>query len=373
MGRDSRLTKIIARVLGPSKSLKAMIVMPSDRGQAALSPPAGDTLVRSVCPPPILIWGAMLLAAASASAHVVSMSSGEFKIDGAKATYEIQIPVYETQTLKDPEHALLDNIHFTSGGSEGHILTRQCAADASTLTCRATYLFNADVDRLQVDSKLHTILAANHVHMLHATKTTGPDAGRSDQAFFDISFQTAELRFHPPSPGETLARDTGSGFWRALSALASILFLTSVVVAATNNRNLAFLLAMFIAGEIGASLFGPRQLSPRFLEAAAALTVAYLAIEVLLLPKAGQRWLVVGLLGAFHGLYFGLFLDAGVQSRTGFLGGMVLGELFVVALLLGARWVFLKAFPGVPWKASRAMAGLLAFIGTSWFVIRMMG
>ena len=71
---------------------------------------------------------------------------------------------------------------------------------------------------------------------------------------------------------------------------------------------------------------------------AAALSVAYLAIEVLLIPKAGQRWLVVGLLGAFHGLYFGLFLDAGVESRTGFLGGVVLGELFSVALLLGARW-----------------------------------
>jgi len=300
------------------------------------------------------------------------MSSGEFKIDGAKATYELQIPVYETQQIRDPEHALLDNIHFSSAGTEAHILTRSCTVDSATLTCKAMYLFNADVDRLNVVCKFHTVLAANHVHMLHATKISGVDAGRSDQAFFDISFQTAELRFHPPSLGELLTRDAISGFWRALSALASILFLSSVLIAAKGRRNLMLLLAMFLAGEIVASLYGPRQLSPRFLEAAAALTVAYLAIEVLLLPNAGQRWLVVGLLGAFHGFYFGLFIDAGVSSKTGFLAGVVLGELFAVAVLLGVRWATAKGFPGVPWEWSRVAATLLFLTGTSWFIIRMM-
>jgi hypothetical protein len=318
---------------------------------------------------PTVLW---LLTGSAALAHVVSMSTGEMKIDGAKGAYELQIPVYETQQIRDPAHTLLDAIHFTGGGAEGHILTRSCSADASTLTCSATYLFNADVDRLQVDCRLHTVLVANHVHMLHATKVSGPDAGRSDQAFFDISFPTAELRFRPPSFWETLARDTGSGFWRALSAFASVLFLISVLVAARDRRNLALLLAMFLAGELAASLYGPRQLSPRFLEAAAALTVAYLAIEVLLLPRAGQRWLVVGLLGAFHGLYFGLFLDAGVTSRTGFLSGVALGELCAIGVLMGGRWIVERAFPRVPWQWSRVLAGMLFLTGTSWFVIRMM-
>ena len=308
----------------------------------------------------------VLAAASAARAHVVSMSSGEFKIDGAKATYEIQVPVYETQGIKDPEHALLDNIHFTGGGSEGRILTRECSATDSTLTCKATYLFNADVDRLAVQSKLHTVLVANHVHMLHASKTKGI----SDQAFLDISFPTAELRFEPPSAAEVLGRNAASGLWRAVSALASILFLISVLIAARDSRNLALLLAMFLLGELAASLYGPRQLSPRFLEAAAALTVAYLAIEVLLLPNAGQRWLVVGLLGAFHGLYFGLFLNAGVSSQAGFLSGVVLGELAAVGLLLGGRWAFRKAFPGL--QASRIAAWLLFLTGASWFAVRMM-
>ncbi len=309
--------------------------------------------------------------ASTAFAHVVSMSSGELKIDGAQGTFEFQIPVYETQALQDPEHALLDGIRFTGGGGPGQILTRACRSDGATLTCKATYLFNADVDRLQVESKLHTVLVANHVHMLRATKISGVDAGRSDQAFFDISFQTAELRFHPPSFGEILARDAGSGLWRAVSALASVLFLTCVLLASNNARNLSLLFVMFILGELAASLIGPRQLSPRFLEAAAALTVAYLAMEILLLPKAGQRWLVVGLLGGFHGLYFALFLNAGVESPAGFLGGVIVGELFIVAVLMGARRAFMKAFPGLP-QASQVVAGVLAGPGLSWFAIRLL-
>ena len=308
------------------------------------------------------------LIVAAANAHVVSMSSGELTIDGAKATYELQIPVYETQQLTDPARTLFDHIHFLGG----QLLTSQCASDGATLTCKATYLFNNDVDRLHVDSKLHTVLVANHVHMLHATKISGPDKGRSDQAFFDISFQTADLRFHPPSMIELLTRDAASGFWRALSALASILFLTSVVVAARGNRNLALLVVMFVISELLASLVGPRQLSPRFLEAAAALTVAYLAIEVLVLPDAGQRWIVVALLGAFHGLYFGLFLEAGVASPVGFLSGVTVSELLVVLLLAGARRLFRRGFPGVPWRLDRAVAGLLFITGAAWFAVRMM-
>ena len=313
----------------------------------------------------------ILLAASSAFAHVVSMSSGEIRIDGAQATYEIRIPLYETQQIRNPEQVLFDNITFSGGGGTGHILTRSCTVNAPDLTCKATYLFNADVDRLGVQCKLHSVLVVNHVHMLIATKLSGPDAGRQDQAFFDISFQAAELRFRPPSFWEKLTRDAGSGFWRALSALASLLFLTSIVVASRGAKELGLLTAMFLAGEIAASLCGPRQLPPRFLEAAAALTVAYLAIEVLLLPKAGQRWLVVGLLGAFHGLYFGLFLDAGITSRFGFLVGVVLGELGALGVLWLGRLVFTRALAGIRWPLDRAVAAGLFLAGALWFAIRM--
>ena len=82
-------------------------------------------------------------------------------------------------------------------------------------------------------------------------------------------------------------------------------------VAARSRKELLYLVGMFVAGQALACVLVPAinwNPAPRFVEAAAALTIAYLAVEVLLLPKAGQRWLVVGVLGVFHGLYLSLFL-----------------------------------------------------------------
>jgi hypothetical protein len=300
-------------------------------------------------------------------AHVVSMSSGEFKITGASATYELQVALYEARDLKDPEHALLDRIHFSSGDVEARILTRSCVTDEAMLTCRATYLFNRDVDRLKIECELYKALVSNHVHMLRATMD-----GRTDQAFFDISFQSAELRFRPPAFWESLMRDIGNGFWRACAAIASLLFLVSIVVAARGTRELGMLALMFAGGELAAALLaGAHQLSPRFLETASALTVAYLAIEVLLLPKAGQRWLVVAVLGAFHGLYFALFLSDATHSG-GFLTGVVMGELVVLGVLRLTAMALVRMFPGVnrQWW-TRLFALLLMLTGISWFVVRM--
>lgn len=55
------------------------------------------------------------------------------------------------------------------------------------------------------------------------------------------------------------------------------------------------------------------------MRAAAALTVAYLAVEILLLPQAGARWAIAGVLGIFHGLFFHLF-----RQNTGYHTGWVL-------------------------------------------------
>ena len=75
------------------------------------------------------------------------------------------------------------------------------------------------------------------------------------------------------------------------------------------------------------------QPAPRFVEAAAALTVAYLAVEILLLPEAGARWLVAGVLGVFHGLYFHLFLQTTGYAPALVLPGAALAELAAIAML----------------------------------------
>ena len=126
-----------------------------------------------------------------------------------------------------------------------------------------------------------------------------------DQAVFDLSFPRATLWFRPPTAMEIAATQTGAGFVRAWGGPVQVLFLAALALAARSGKELVALASMFLAGQVASVLAMPHtgwQPAPRFVEAAAALAVAYLAVEILLLPEAGWRWTIAAMLGLFHGL-----------------------------------------------------------------------
>jgi hypothetical protein len=101
-------------------------------------------------------------------------------------------------------------------------------------------------------------------------------------------------------------------------------------------------------------------------EAAGALTVAYLAVEILLVPQAGARWAIVGVLGAFHGLYLRLFLQATGYHAGYVLGGAAFAEVLVIALLG-------LALCRLPRVVHKLLAGALLAFGLVWFGLRLRG
>ncbi len=313
-------------------------------------------------------WVALLAAALPAMAHVVSMSTGEARIEGARLTYELRIPLYEAAHVKNPGSALLAALRFRSDGRGPRTLERSCREDAATFVCNASYEFPKPVDVLEVECSLPSITVPNHVHLLRAYR-----GDRSDQAAFDASFTTAELRFRPPTAFEQAAFDVGAGFWRAASGPAQFLFLVALILAARDGREMLSLAGMFALGEIvawiGAAWFS-LWISPRFLEAAAALTVAYLAVEVLALPNARSRWAVAGFLGIIHGMYFAMILAAGNWNRWRFLLGVLAGEA-VAGSLLWAVAALLRRAPVPRFRWQSAFASLLLAIGLGWFVLRL--
>jgi len=119
---------------------------------------------------------------------------------------------------------------------------------------------------------------------------------------------------------------------------------------------------MYLAGEWIARPIAPRipwPLAPRFIEAAMALTVAYLAVEILALPAAGKRWAVVLVLGLFHGLAF-------AALPATYLAGATLIQCVLIAILAWAalRW----------WTTMIRRAGAISLlvIGLGWFAMRLM-
>jgi len=311
------------------------------------------------------------MAALPLTAHMVSISTGEIKLNGNRGHYEMRMPWYEVAHVQKPEKTLLASVQFFSGGTEAKLAQSRCRKDEaeSALICEADFEFPSEVGVLEARSRLHTVTVPNHVHVLRAVM-----GDKNDQAVLDLSFPKAELRFRPPTAIETALRETVAGAMRAAGGLAQLLFLAALVIAARSRRELIALTGMFLAGEVITSVLVPGMLwqpAPRFVEAAAALTIAYLAVETLLLPLAGQRWLVVGVLGLIHGLYFALFLSGSEYSAGYVLTGVAVAEVTLIALLalVFSRLAgMLEALRPV----KLASAALLA-VGLGWFFLRLRG
>jgi len=299
----------------------------------------------------------------------MSMSSGDLAISGARAHYELRMPLYEVAHVPDPEHTLLQHIRF----SGARLVRSECHADPARgiYLCAADYEFAEPVDRLDVECTFTAITVPTHVHLLRAS--LGEKLGQKrDEAIFDLAFTRATLRFRPPTAAEIAITQAGAGFVRALGAAVQVLFLAALVLAARSRRELLAIAAMFLFGQAASVLAMAHvawQPAPRFVEAATALAVAYLAVEILLLPQAGARWLVAGVLGALHGLYFHLFVQTTGYSPALVLLGAALAQtsaIAVLALALSRAGRMANAFRPVQVAAS----ALLVF-GIVWFFLRL--
>lgn len=222
-------------------------------------------------------------------AHVVSMSTGELRVDGPLADYELRIPMIEIAQMANPA-SILDHIQFDGG----YRRSAKCAEEDGMYVCHASYEFeNLVPDRLGVECRFFEVTVPNHVHWLHATR-----GKNDDQEVFDQAFPRSELRFRPPSRMEIFGRQFGVGFARAAMNWIGLLFLMGLAISFPRT------ILPFLIGEAAAILIGPRipyPLAPRFLESAMALTVAYLAVEILMAAKARHLAWIVGVLECFTG------------------------------------------------------------------------
>jgi hypothetical protein len=291
-----------------------------------------------------------LLGALAADAHVVSMSSSELKVQDRMAAYELRMPLYEIVHVANPETALLDNVRF----AEARRTSGVCREEDGIYVCRAAYEFARPVpEKLDVECRLFRVTVPNHVHLLHATQ--GPNG---DQVVFDARFTTAEVRFRPPSAVEVFVRESSAGIARWFRSAPGLLFLVALALAARSWGEVALFAVLFVAGEWAARPLAPRvplPLSQAFLEAAMALTSAYLAVDVLLLPKARARWAMIPFLGLVHGLSLAAFpanyltgasaaqlVAMGIAPAAALRVPSGLRTILVAALLAGSLGWFLR-------------------------------
>lgn len=301
-------------------------------------------------------------------AHMVSMSTSELRLHGPRGQFELRMPLYELPHIPSLERSIFDNIQFSGGGGPARRTAQQCREDpaGSALVCTADYEFPGDVGQLEAEITLFAVTVPNHIHILRAVNGT-----KSSQAVFDGSYTRTTIAFLPPTTFEIVIKQFGEGIVRA-AGLAQLLFLAALVLAARSRRELLWLVAAFAAAQIVVAAIMPLtawEPAPRFVEAAAALTIAYLAVEILLLPEAGKRWLVVAALGLFHGFYFAVFLRAAGYHASFFLPGVLVAELTIITLL-AVCFHWLQRYASLL-RPARFSAAALLVIGLAWFALRL--
>ncbi|MBI3558222.1 MAG: HupE/UreJ family protein [Deltaproteobacteria bacterium] len=158
-----------------------------------------------------------------------------------------------------------------------------------------------------------------------------------------------------------------------------ILFLLALLLAGTGIFETAKTVTGFTAGHsltLALALLGWVRLPSRIIESLIALSIVYVAIEDLAVPKPSRRWLLATTFGLIHGFGFAAALtelqiagDRMLPALFGFNLGVELGQIVIVLAL----WPLLNYLGRLAFFnrwGKKSSAGTIAAVGFYWFVRR---
>ena len=287
------------------------------------------------------------------AAHMMSMSSGDVKLSGARLDYTLTMPLFEVAHVRNAGESLLNHVQFHGA----RLVSHECHTEPSrdSYVCRATYEYAVQPDAVEVTCTLPDVTVPNHIHLLRAMRD-----GKSDRAVFDSAFTHAVIRFRPPTPGEVAAGEIAKGAGFVFTSPVFLFLLVTLGLACTSYWSAAALSLSFLAGQI-AGAWVPWSFAPRLIECAAALGVAYLAVEILFLSSSRARLAAAAALGIVPGLALAQFAS---QSESG-LGFTLVGSCLITAVVAVLASIVSLRLPVV----RRPAAALACAAGLGWFAI----
>ena len=240
---------------------------------------------------------------------------------------------------------------------------------ARYLESRATFAATARIATISIRSGLLTDLYPSH-------KTLGEVslAGRSETFVFE-SGRTYEGRVRGPGAWPTALSFVRLGVEHIFTGYDHILFLFALLLIGTTLRSLVAIVTSFtVAHSITLALATLRVVTPVpwTIEAAIALSIAYIGIENIFSRDPKHRWKITFLFGLVHGFGFAAVLrdlnlarSSVASSLFGFNVGVEMGQVTIVCLMYPVlRWVTRSPYrvPVVRFASSAiALAGLIWF------------
>ncbi len=211
---------------------------------------------------------------------------------------------------------------------------------------------DAPIRDLMVESSLFLLTSPAHMDLLTITwdevgadGAVPRDGGRTST--FTLSGREPRARFDPEGRG-AFTTFVGLGFHHILSGWDHLAFVGALVLASRRLRSLlgvvtAFTVAHSITLALAALGVVETWAYSGFIEACIALSIAYVATDCLVHPRATRaRWAEAGIFGLVHGLGFAGFLanslvrePARLTALFAFNVGVEIGQVLVVLGLVG--------------------------------------
>jgi len=355
----------------------------------------------------VLVAALLLTLASPAGAHAVGLSRGAYDVqDGvvradltfARADVVALVPGLDSRgegvvSRADVERARAELERVIVGGVSVSADAQACAPhlEAATLTEQdgleivGRYECPKGAHDVGITIKLLDELSGGHRHIAHATGAIGVDAVCfRGQADFHVPVPSAvpgaaapEVK-SPPSWHQFL----WMGVEHILTGYDHLVFLFGLVLLGGRPRAIVLVITAFtVAHSITLALatLGVWAPSPRIVEPAIALSIAYVGAENFFVATAERRWRITFPFGLIHGFGFaGALREIGLPTAQVpvalvlFNLGVEAGQLAVLALVLPLIY-WLRRYEWFRGMGVRVLSGAILLVGVFWFLNRVWG
>jgi hydrogenase/urease accessory protein HupE len=358
------------------------------------------------------------LATFRADAHAIGLSTGEYTAKGESVTVKLafargevasvlpdldenrdgHVTAFEVESAKkDLQAKVLARVHVTQGGAAcAPVLLGAALTEQDGLGIEGRFDCAAKDKPFEVDVALLEELSHGHRHVARAVGATTHDEvlykGHSSFTVTPSADAAASGDSAPssaastPAPAPSHASSAWSffkmGIEHILTGYDHLVFLFGLVLLRARVRELlavvtAFTVAHSITLAIAAlGIFTP---SPKFVEPAIALSIAYVGIENFFVKDARNRWRITFPFGLIHGFGFAGALQEINLPRAQvpvalvtFNLGVEAGQLFAMSLVVPMVMLIRQKDWFEP-KGVRVLSGAVALAGGVWFVMRLAG
>jgi hypothetical protein len=272
---------------------------------------------------------------------------------------------------------VFDNFQIEAQGEVGKasLNALNLVPSAGELECSLLYSFSQPIEEVLLRVTLYNITDSGHWNLAQLQYDD-----QQEQKYFNLENPTAiiELRRGWMSYVRLGERFLVFGGKRILTGYDSLAFLFGLLLVAQTFGSLLksvgiFLIAQTLTLQVGA--LDVISLPPRFVDSAIALSVAYIALENLLLKEATNRWLIAGLFGLIFGFSLSVNIKEWGLPKRGLIASLLsfsLGSILGVGVSAALILVFLHYLNRFQWqkKATAFASVVLVGIGFFWFVKR---